>query len=191
MATMPLSELIEVMELEPHVEGGYYKETFRDTDVMLAADSLPAHYKVGRPVSTAIMFLMPSGATSNLHRIPLAEVWHFYIGEPITVYEIDEHGNESHVVLGNDLAAGQKLQYVTKPMVWFGAYPTKDIAHLPKDGAPLVKSEPRDREKHYSLVGCTCAPAFDFADFELGSRSKLLAEFPHAKTFIEYLTHYE
>ena len=52
MATMPLSELIKVMELEPHVEGGYYKETFRDTDVMLAADSLPANCKSCLPMSS-------------------------------------------------------------------------------------------------------------------------------------------
>lgn len=107
----------------------------------------------------------------------------------LQVFEIDDDGKMNHTVLGQDLAAGQKFQYVTRPMVWFGAYPTKDIAHLPKEGHPLVKAPERDQETSYSLVGCTCAPGFEFDDFELAERAALMAKYPHAQTFIEYLTH--
>lgn len=94
-----------------------------------------------------------------------------------------------HTVLGQDIAAGQKVMYVQKPNVWFGAYPTKDIEHIPDAGKPIVKSAPRDPEMHFSLVGCTVAPGFEFDDFELATRSDMLAKFPHAKAFVEFLTH--
>ena len=106
----------------------------------------------------------------------------------IQVFEIDDKGNMKHTVLGQDIAAGQKLMYVQRPNVWFGAYPTKDIEHIPEAGKPLVKSAPRDPETHFSLVGCTVAPGFEFDDFELASRSDMLTKFPHAKAFVEFLT---
>jgi len=141
-------------------------------------------------VSTAIYYLLPSGNVSHLHRFPSSEVWHFYSGEPITVFEIDDDGNMNHTVLGHDILAGQKLQYVQKPWTWFGAYPTKDVVRIPQAGSgdPVVKAAPRDPEKHYSLVGTAVAPAFEAVDFELARRKDLVAKYPDAKAIIEYLT---
>jgi len=181
-------EIRELLDLQPHPEGGFFAESFRDSDIFLDKSSLPDSFRVGRPVSTAIYYLMPSGNVSNLHRIPSSEVWHFYAGEPLTVYSIDDDGTEMHTVLGQDLGAGQKVMYVQKPNVWFGAYPTKDIHCIPEAGKPVVKSALRNPDMHYSLVGCTVAPGFEYQDFELGTRSELLAKFPHAKAFIELLT---
>jgi predicted cupin superfamily sugar epimerase len=107
----------------------------------------------------------------------------------IQVFEIDDEGTVKHTVLGQDIAAGQKLMYVQRPNVWFGAYPTKDIERIWEGGKSMVKSAPRDPETHFSLVGCTVAPGFEFDDFELASRSDMLAKFPHAKDFVEFLTH--
>ncbi|CAM6049501.1 unnamed protein product [Sphagnum compactum] len=195
MAGMTVKEICKLLDLQPHQEGGFFKETFRDSDIMLSTDSLPPRYKVARPVSTAIYFLLPTGAVSCLHRIPCAEVWHFYAGEPLTVFELDNEGNMKHTVLGSDLAAGQTPQYEIKPMEWFGAYPTNDILHIPPhhdDGSssPLLKATSRDPEHHFSLVGCTCAPAFQFEDFELANQAELLASHPKkAHDFIKFLTH--
>ncbi|GLJ32638.1 hypothetical protein SUGI_0656570 [Cryptomeria japonica] len=176
------------LELQPHPEGGYYKETFRDASVTLTKSILPPEYKVDRPLSTAIYFLLPSGNVALLHRIPCAETFHFYLGEPLTVFELDPNGGITQTILGPDLAAGQKLQYSVPPFVWFGSYPTKDIESYSSDGSLLVKAPPRDPEMHYSLVGVTCAPAFQFQDCELASRSELLSINSIAKPFIEYLT---
>jgi hypothetical protein len=85
MAGMTVKEICKLLDLQPHQEGGFFKETFRDSDIVLSTDSLPPRYKVARPVSTAIYFLLPTGAVSRLHRIPCAEVWHFYASEPLTV----------------------------------------------------------------------------------------------------------
>ena len=97
---------------------------------------------------------------SRLHRIRSDEVWHFYKGSAIKIVELIADGFKE-TELGPDL-----LQYIVPANTWFGSYPI-DV---------------------YSFVGCTVSPGFDFADFELGSRSKLTAEFPKASTIIEKLT---
>ena len=104
------------------------------------------------------------------------------------VFELEPNGGVKQTILGADLAAGQTLQYTVPPFVWFGSYPTKDIESFASDGSLLVKAPPRDPETHYSLVGCTCAPAFQFQDFELASRAEILSINSIAKPFIEYLT---
>eukprot|EP00850_Spirogloea_muscicola_P021322 SM000244S08557 [mRNA] locus=s244:47391:48261:- [translate_table: standard] len=134
---------------------------------------------VGRAVSTAIYFLLPAGSVSRLHRMPAAEVWHFYLGEPLTVVELGEDGNVKQTVLGKDLAAGQQLQHVVPPGVWFGSHPTLE---------PVGTTSARDPEAHFSLVGCTVAPAFAFDDFELADRAQLLAEYPGLAELVTHLT---
>ncbi|KAH9804713.1 actin 1 [Citrus sinensis] len=143
--------------------------------------------KVDRAVSTAIYFLLPSGSVSHLHRLPCAETWHFYTGEPITIFELnDKDGKIKLTCLGNDLGNNQQPQYTVPPNVWFGSFPTNDF-HISPDGA-VSKVESRDAESHYSLVGCTCAPAFQFEDFELAKRSDLVSSFPNHAPLISLLT---
>ncbi|KAL5682338.1 hypothetical protein ACJX0J_008723, partial [Zea mays] len=81
---MTATEVAALLDLKPHPEGGFYTETFRDGSITLTTSQLPPHYKVNRAVSTAIYFLLPAGSVSRLHRIPCAETWHFYKGEPLT-----------------------------------------------------------------------------------------------------------
>ncbi|XP_061338864.1 uncharacterized protein LOC133285631, partial [Gastrolobium bilobum] len=143
-------------------------------------------YKVDRPVSTSIYFLLPSGNVSRLHRIPCVETWHHYIGEPITIVELNKKdGSVKFTCLGSDLSDNQIPQYTvaSNVNVWFGSFPTKDFSVVSSDGA-LVRAAARDGESHYSLVGCTCAPAFQFQDFELAKRSQLIARFPQMEPLI-------
>ncbi|XP_042035666.1 uncharacterized protein LOC121782030 [Salvia splendens] len=181
------SQVVAKLNLKPHPEGGFYSETFRDTSVNLSKSHLPPQYKVDRPVSTSIYFLLPSGSVSHLHRIPCAEVWHFYLGEPLTVVELnDNDGTVKFTCLGPDpLADNQVVQHTVPPNVWFGAFPTQDI-DISSDGA--VKRATRDQEAHFSLVGCTCAPAFQFDDFELANRTELVSRFPKYESLITMLT---
>ncbi|KAL4180699.1 hypothetical protein AMTRI_Chr12g233940 [Amborella trichopoda] len=187
MGSKRVSEIVDLLHLEPHPEGGYYAETFRDTSVTLKKSQLPSQYKVDRPISTNIYFLLPSGNISLIHRIPCAETWHFYMGDPLTVVELGDDGKVKFTVLGPDLASGQKLQYVVRPYVWFGSFPSKDIETFSSDGSSLLKAPRRDPELNFSLVGCTCSPAFQFDDFELAKQSHLLSFAPNARPFIEYL----
>lgn len=160
-------ELIRVYGLERHPEGGYFRESYRAAGLATAAEP-PACLSGPRNFSTAIYFLLPAGAASRLHRIKSDELWHFYLGGPLVIAQLFPDGRTERAVLGRDLKAGQELQHMVPAGCWFGAYPA-DTAD-------------------YSFVGCTVAPGFDFADFELGGRAALLERFPHAAELIERLT---
>ncbi|KAK7848442.1 hypothetical protein CFP56_005022 [Quercus suber] len=167
------SEIIAKLNLAANPEGGFYSETFRDNSIVLSKSQLPPQYKVERAVSSCIYFFLPSGNVSSLHRIPCAKTWHFYVGEPITAVELNDKD-------------GQQPQYTVPPNVWFGSFPTKDISISP-DGT-VLKAPPRDGKTHFSLVGSTCAPAFQFQDFELAKRSELVSRFPNSEALISLLT---
>lgn len=158
--TKPLGpkEIIKLLDLEPHPEGGYFRQTFSDDE-----NSLPD----GRAASTVIYFLIEAGNFSRLHRIDASEGWHFYAGQSFDVVELTGDGP---VVtrLGMDLVAGERPQYVVKPNRWFGSKPAQG--------------------SDWALVGCTVAPGFKFENFELGQREKLLEEFPGCKEWIVALT---
>ncbi|XP_010498322.1 PREDICTED: uncharacterized protein LOC104776028 [Camelina sativa] len=184
------SEIVGKLNLLSHPEGGFFSETLRDTSILLSTSQLPPTFKVDRAVSTCIYFMLPSGSVSHLHRIPMAETWHFYLGEPLTVVELHDDGKLKFTCLGPDLIEGdQKPQYTVPPNVWFGSFPTKDV-RFSHDGT-LVKAEPRDSENHFSLVGCTCAPGFQFEDFELAKRSDLVSQFPQHESLITMLSYPE
>ncbi|KAJ4958531.1 hypothetical protein NE237_025642 [Protea cynaroides] len=181
------SEIAALLNLRPHPDGGFYLETLRDSSITLARAQLPSPYKVDRPISTAIYFLLPAGSVAYLHRIPCAETFHFYMGEPLTILELKEDGVTKMTVLGLDLEAGERPQYTVPPNVWFGTYPMKDISVSP-DGNSLVKAPRRDAENHFSLVGVTCAPAFQFEDSVLANCLELIPQFPKMEFLISYLT---
>lgn len=105
------------------------------------------------------------------------------------IFELHDDGHIELTVLGTNLDAGHQPQYTVQPNVWFGSFPTLDITSFASDGSHLAKAQPRDPELHYSLVGCTCAPAFQFEDFELATFSEVAGLAPKADPFIKYLTH--
>ena len=110
---MNCKDLIEELELTPHPEGGYFKETYR------ASDSV--NYKGSpRAASTAIYYLLNDGAVSHLHRIDADEVWHAYAGSGLRVHIFDEDGYRFFDI-GVDLKAGQRPQDVVPAGAWFGA----------------------------------------------------------------------
>lgn len=155
-----------MLQLEPHPEGGFFKETYRDHRYtkINGSDGVSVH----RNNSTAIYFLIEAGNFSALHRIKSDEVWHFYAGDALEVVEIDEKGALICTQVGSDIEKGQVFQYVVKAGRWFGS-------RVAGGGS-------------FALVGCTVAPGFDFADFEMAEREKLLDEFPQHAEMINALT---
>jgi uncharacterized protein len=101
----------------------------------------------GRAFSTAIYFLLARGERSHWHRIDAVEVWHYYAGDALVLQIADASGQRS-IRLGPDLAAGEMPQAIVPPHAWQAAETTGD----------------------WTLVGCTVAPGFDFAKFELAAR---------------------
>jgi predicted cupin superfamily sugar epimerase len=159
------AELIAGLGLTRHPEGGWYRETYRATGTIPGA-LFPERAAGERSFSTAIYFLLERGDLSAFHRIKSDELWHFHAGAPLIVHLITPEGAHRFLTLGNDPAAGESFQGVVPAGCWFGAETT---------GA-------------FSLVGCTVAPGFDFADFEMGSRSDLLSRFPVHAGIITRLT---
>jgi uncharacterized protein len=158
---MEAHELIQQLQLIPHPEGGYYRETYRcDQKIDRGNGSL-------RNVSTAIYFLLSGHDKSNFHRIQSDELWFFHHGEPLEIVYI-QNGKINTVLLGTNLQAGELLQAKIDANTWF---------------ASRIKSG-----NAYSLVSCTVAPGFDFADFELASRMELSNEYPELKEVIAAFT---
>ncbi len=154
-------EIVQILGLLAHPEGGFYKETYRSSCAMETAQNSI------RNVSTAIYFLLENDNISLFHRIQSDELWFFHQGEPLEIVFIKEDVLNS-IILGNSFESGEVPQATIPANTWF---------------ASSVK-----QRKGYSLVSCTVAPGFDFADFELASRENLLQEFPHLKEVIEKFT---
>jgi len=155
-----IEEVITRLGLNPHPEGGYYAETFRSKESVLLSDGRQ------RSASTAIYFLLPEGAFSALHRVAADECWHHYGGAPLELVMISSEGGLEKIILGPDLTVGHQPQYVVPSGWWQAARPL--------DGGS-------------ALTGCTVAPGFDFADFEMPSRLALLELFPqHAEVILEF-----
>ena len=134
---MTAAEVVARLDLQPHPEGGWYRETFRD-----AAEVAP-----GRAASTAIHYLLEAGQNSHWHRVTdAAEIWCFHAGGPLELsISAPGSGHIETVVLGADLAAGQQPQAVVPAGAWQAARPLGD----------------------WSLVGCIVAPGFTFDSFEM------------------------
>ncbi|KAM0830392.1 hypothetical protein ACQ4PT_066236 [Festuca glaucescens] len=103
------------------------------------------------------------------------------------VFELHDDGHIDLTVIGPHLDAGQRPQYTVPPNVWFGSFPTLDVESFASDGSFLVNSRKRDPEKHYSLVGCTCAPGFEYEDFEMATFDDVKSIAPKAEPFLSYL----
>ncbi|MBO6631910.1 MAG: cupin domain-containing protein, partial [Psychroserpens sp.] len=152
-----VTELVKQLALEPHPEGGYFKETYRSNGV-IPEDSLPSVFEGERNYATGIYYLLQSGDFSAFHKIHQDEMWHFYMGETLEITMISPEGEFSRIQLGQDLSNGEVVQFTVPKDYWFAA---------------KVK-----KSNSYAFVGCTVAPGFDFRDFELADRDALIAQFP-------------
>jgi len=164
---MTALDYMRALNLQPHPEGGWYRETYRSEET-IAREMLPERFSGPRPFATAIYFLLSADSFSALHRIRSDEQWHFYAGSSLTIHIIAPEGDYRALRLGNGVGRGESFQAVVPAECWFGA-----TVEMPGT---------------FSLVGCTVAPGFDFSDFELGRRSELLRLFPAHRPLIERLT---
>lgn len=152
----------------PHPEGGHFAETYRAPE-NIAHHALPARFGGDRAFSTGIYFLLESHNFSAFHRIQADEMWHFYAGEALEVFVIDANTGELSVIrLGNNPDSGETFQAVVPAGAWFASRPASGST--------------------YALVGCTVAPGFDFADFEMAERNALSQLYPQHAGLIGELT---
>ncbi|MBL7933710.1 MAG: cupin domain-containing protein [Bacteroidia bacterium] len=164
---MKAAYLVKVLDMQPHPEGGFYRETYR-SEGKISVRELGRDFGSDRSFSTAIYFLIEKDNFSAFHRIKSDETWHFYYGDTLEVLEIDDNGKLTITHIGNKIEEGDIFQYTVKANTWFGS-------RVKKGG-------------NFSLVGCTVAPGFDFRDFEMGDRRELQREFPGLREIIEEMT---
>ncbi len=161
-------QIIELFKMKPlPKEGGYYVETYRSSEEIAKA-GLPARYSGERSLGTAILYLVTPDAFSRLHRVASDEVFHFYLGDCVTMLELHGDGSSEVITLGQDITKGQQVQTVVPRGSWQGCL-------LNKGG-------------RFALMGTTVAPGFESADFEAAQREELLQQYPERRELILKLT---
>lgn len=175
---MRADDLIKQLNLVPHPEGGFYRETYRCA-LTLSQDALPAAYSGGRSASTSIYYLLTPGTFSCLHRVASDEVFHFYAGDAVEMLQLSEDGvvQCGTILLGNQIDKGQVPQHVVPANVWQGCRLAPGTGEISDSNA-----------FGFALLGCTVAPGFDFADYTEARREPLTAQFPQFAELIAALT---
>lgn len=161
-------DLIRHLNLAPHPEGGFYRETYR-SPVVLPRTALSEAYDGDRSASTCIYYMLFQNSFSYLHKVASDEIFHFYAGNPVEMLQLNPvDGTSKITMLGSDVLADQRPQLVVPAGIW--------------QGCRLVGGG------EYALMGCTVAPGFEFADYELAERSEMCAAFPDQVEMITALT---
>ena len=161
-------EIIEFFRMRPlEKEGGYYVETYRATEKITPL-GLPVRYTGERAFATAILYLLTPDTVSRLHKLTSDEVWHFYLGDSVTMLQLHPDGSSEVIDLGPDVTKGHQVQVTVPKDTWQGAF----LKHKGK----------------FALMGTTTAPGFEFDDFELGRLEELLDQYPSRRNLILKLT---
>ena len=144
------AELVATLRLEPHPEGGFFREVFRSSSIVSPDDA-----RSPRRALTTIYFLLPQGSHSRWHQVDSDEVWHLYEGGPLELLEMDPRGSSlSRHVLDRVGGAGDGPVHTVIAGRWQAARPIGG---------------------GYALVGCTVGPGFEYADFRMLADDRALA----------------
>jgi predicted cupin superfamily sugar epimerase len=158
---LDIQRLVDQLQLQPHIEGGFYRETYRSKESINNAQGQERH------LSTLIYFLLPSGRYSKFHKIASDEIWLYQQGAPVAIHLLLEDGTHKIEVLGQDISNGQQLQVIIPAGTLFGA--------------EVVG------ENTFALSACMVSPGFDFADFQLLEKDELIKMFPQHTSIINHL----
>jgi predicted cupin superfamily sugar epimerase len=156
-----VDSLIQRLHLQPHPEGGYYRETYASEVEAPTASGV-------RRCATSIYYLLANGDRSAFHRLQSDEIWYFHAGCGLVIHVLDPAGHHYQYRLSPDIAGGGAPQVVIRAGLWFGA----------------ELQEPNG----YCLVGCSVSPGFHFSDLELARRDALIQEYPQHESLIRHLT---
>lgn len=166
---MTAEQITKHFKMQPlRQEGGFFIETYRAAEV-LKKGILSADVSGDRNLSSVILYLLTAKTVSLMHRLKHDEMFHFYLGNPVTMLQLHQDGSSEIITLGHDILNEQKVQVLVPKGTWQGAF-----------------IQPGGK---FSLMGCSVAPGFDEADFEIGDREALLAKYPDMRELILHLTH--
>ena len=168
--TLSPDKIIEVLELEPlPVEGGLFRQTYISSE-SIQKEHLPHRYSTDKPFGTAIYYLLTSDSNSfsALHKLPTDEIWHFYLGDPVELFELHPDGSSQKLVLGHEITQGQMVQHVVPAGVW--------------QGSRVIEGG------EFALLGTTMSPGFMPDDYLGGNRMELIERYPDHVGTIRDLT---
>ena len=154
-------KLIQTLDLKPHPEGGFYKETYRGSTI------IEVEKQKMRNTATAIYYLLLDEDKSHFHKVLSDEIWLYHQGETVEIYEIDNSGSLITHFLGMDIHNGEQPQIVIPKNHWFAA---------------KIKNN-----AGFCLVSCIVAPGFEFEDFVLANKEDLLKQYPQYQEIIEQM----
>jgi len=158
---------IEKLDLQPHPEGGHFREVYRSEEVIFK-ENLPNRYQGDRSFSTSIYFLLERGEISAFHRLRSDETWYYHDGDNLEIFIIDKAGSLLRKTLGLNIEEGEKPQITIERGSWFAARTLGE----------------------FTFVGCNVSPGFDFVDFEMGDFSTLVKQYPQQKkTLLKFCIH--
>jgi len=163
MSSNSAKQWADKLSMEAHPEGGYFREMYRSN-----IEIEPEDFNGTRSLLTHIYFLLEEGQFSAFHRIQSDELWHWYDGGALEVLEIRADGSLIRHLLGSNIQNEEMPFCVVQAESWFASRPLPDTA--------------------FALVGCSVAPGFDFADFELADREVLIDQYPQHSKLIAELT---
>lgn len=174
---MTADEVKEALGLVEHPrEGGWFSQTYASGTMLPAVDfarsAEPAEYNGPRRIATAIYYLLQAGSFSEFHRLKSDEVFHHYAGGAVELFLLHGIGEVRRVVLGRDLAAGQRPQAVVPRGMW--------------QGARLLQTHGEENE--WALMGCTVSPGFEYDDYETATKEELLSRWPQQEDLVRTLT---
>lgn len=158
---MDAQTLIQQLNLIPHPEGGYYRETYRSQQKIYTENQQTKN------AGTVIYFLLENNQKSHFHRIQSDETWYFHQEESIEIVTLTQNGIKPYI-LSNHIKNNEFPQVTVPANTWFAA---------------KIKSG-----KGYALVSCSVAPGFDFNNFELAERENLLQQFSCSEEIIKEFT---
>ena len=169
---MTADEVKKVLGLVPHPrEGGWYVRTYEAGEVVGTEYFSDRRYvggRAGRLTGTAIYYLLEPETFSEVHRLKSDELFHFYMGDAVEMLQLRPDGKGERILIGTDLAAGQRPQVVVPRGVWQGS-------RLVAGGS-------------WALLGCSVSPGFEFEDYEEGVRAELIDGWPEWAEMISSLT---
>jgi len=163
-----IEKIIELYNMKQHVEGGYSSLLFEDED-LIPGCVLPDEFEgKDRPYWNGIYYLLSEKDRSVFHRIKMTELWNFYLGDPLDIFQISPEGDFQQFTLGQNIFSSQKLTHVFPKGYWIGAKPTKGST--------------------FSFVSCITSPGFYFDDWEKANRDNLLKICPQRSEIVKLLT---
>jgi uncharacterized protein len=166
---MTADEVKRILGLKPHpVEGGWFVRTYESGERVAASAFSDGRYAGTRFTGTAIYYLLEPGTFSEMHRLKSDEIFHFYMGDAVEMLQLNPDGRGERILIGTDLAAGERPQVLAAHGVWQGS-------RLKAGG-------------QWALMGCSVSPGFEFEDYEEGWREELSAKWPEWAAMIGELT---